>query len=618
MQPLPQKATEDGMSGLPRASSITSTATGSSSGISDPDFEYLKGVAHSNVKFDVSEFMKEFTYHTLMPLAVPFMFLIEGWYGVRNRQFFNVTTSCITSYFQWFLVLLMWFLYIEHPMPNISLEEVVVATGLWALRSMVISIKYAYQTEEQRQQRKKEIVPRHVFVRQLLIAGWLVPDLEVVETELHMAILRQNVDISSSHFVFEVDRNDTDKQRKTLFEVLNKDNRLDLNMCGAGTQCAKRLSVGMVDLQTMAGEFILDSVEMSSEFMRKPFGKFYMYGIPLILSLIQLSIPPLAREYYRLKPFGEGWAEHTVFACWVFLSFFNFGMIVIFMLVGIMDYKRRSFLMSQLSAMLSKRYRGFRLHYSRHLPVLDMQFNGASNLMNWLSCRNLLKDFGRQYFLRIQLYISAFGAVVTITLVLLIFERLFSRDDLNDGGPVLVIYFVTVIIGCLLSMISTAKRLNTQHVEHLNILVHIRLEIQKLFMDVSGGCAASMETDMGKDKWLREQEKERENNTAEREREREEEEEEEGENGEVKPTGRDLTVHEEHINSERERHARKQNLRRTLAAADSVAQVIAAQDTRSPVRVLGFLASDNFSRALFTVFAAGISLVGSKISTNRG
>lgn len=271
---------------------------------------------------------------------------------------------------------------------------------------------------------------------------------------------------------------------------------------------------------------------------------------------------------------------------------------VMFVLVGFLDYKRRIFMMHRCSALLIDPYLipGLQTSVKQHpLPLLN--FSKANNVGLWLELRQVFKDFGLQWFQRVQAYSSVwvfwvserrsagssscsrknraaacthsflslslcvcFLSQVMVMVLVLFYQLLFERSA-QPTGVSMISFDMVVLLCCLIAMLTAAKELNEQHVEHRKILLKKLAEMQRhvSLLTAPGGKASATSS------------------------------------GALVSDG-SISVSSRYL--------------QTVTAAKKMTrvaiQVIRTDDELSPVKILGFDANANLVRALVTAGGSGL------------
>lgn len=231
-----------------------------------------------------------------------------------------------------------------------------------------------------------------------------------------------------------------------------------------------------------------------------------------------------------------------------------------FVLVGFLDYKRRIFMMHRCSALLIDSYLIPDLQTSvKQHPLPLLNFSKANNVGLWLETRQVFKDFGLQWFQRVQAYASVWVFWVMVMVLVLFYQLLFEKSA-QPTGVSMISFDMVVLLGCLVAMLTAAKELNMQHIEHRKILLKKLSEMQRhvSLLTAPGGAASATTTGSPLD-------------------------------GGVAVSARYL---------------------QTVTAAKKMTrvaiQVIRTDDELSPVKILGFDANANLVRALVTAGGSGL------------
>ena len=218
-------------------------------------------------------------------------------------------------------------------------------------------------------------------------------------------------------------------------------------------------------------------------------------------------------------------------------------------------------MMHRCSALLIDPYLipGLQTSVKQHpLPLLN--FSKANNVGLWLELRQVFKDFGLQWFQRVQAYSSVWVFWVMIMVLVLFYQLIFEKSA-QPTGVSMISFDMVVLLGCLIAMLTAAKELNEQHIEHRKILLKKLSEMQRhvSLLTAPGGKASAT-------------------------------------SGGALVSDGSICVSARYL--------------QTVTAAKKMTrvaiQVIRTDDELSPVKILGFDANANLVRALLTAGGSGL------------
>ena len=179
----------------------------------------------------------------------------------------------------------------------------------------------------------------------------------------------------------------------------------------------------------------------------------------MIFSMMRTTIPFLVKFFDKdMDPFEySGWG--IVFE--VVLSIFQFiyvTMNFLFVLMGLMDFQRRLFLINALSSMIQP----FKANIKpKYLMFPTINICDDTSLRTWILMRTAALDLGRKYLVRIFLYSSFFLGLYTFYLVVFLlnffkvlkynFPMILNAYAIFDIGIVLGVIFLMFVQGAFVN-----------------------------------------------------------------------------------------------------------------------------------------------------------------------
>lgn len=164
------------------------------------------------VKFHVDQFAKAFFYHFCFPFSIPFIICLDGYQAFLN-MFYAFMWSVVGFISIVIIPAYTWLLVVLYIIQDPSLElrggilpaEIGVMLGLYIMRLLTISFKYAYCARcEWRRLMRVPVGESFMRNRQIMfISGWLSPPLDVLSLQLESAAARINLDVSRYFFVYD-------------------------------------------------------------------------------------------------------------------------------------------------------------------------------------------------------------------------------------------------------------------------------------------------------------------------------------------------------------------------------------------------------------------------------
>lgn len=388
---------------------------------------------HTPIEFSWKQFWVTLLYENLPPVLIaPLAVLLversfsRAWHVMNHRCLFMCSlkhNSRRNHIFMWILfypiywlitlALLLRFFAPESLVQNVDLFQIILAYLFFALRALIVSVKYGYYRPEDYAQlhRPAPNWSEGQTQRRLVGVGWTNPGNfpGLIEDELICAMDENDVTLQGISF----------KMAKETSARLRK-HPTDELFTGE-TDCNEKDEV-------TAG-FILHQILSTVYNLKFP----SIYGLSfLILALVIMLSTFLLRLSYGLNAFGDTTLEVFIYISCL-LGFFigsvsnlNFGMICAH------DFNRREATLKILGRLI--RYPGVRLSEllfhkpnpeeeekdkdntkselqdsstdEQNDPYVYIDIKQPANVFAWMICRKTLRSFGEAFYLRIQGYTS--------------------------------------------------------------------------------------------------------------------------------------------------------------------------------------------------------------------
>ena len=493
------------------------------------------------VSFSWAIFIEMFIIHAFGPFAVPYCVYRYSWNFVTNTALLDFKLPRGVGTYFWLMWVSMNFLYWLLPTPHIPFSEVFIASCIFLARNCIIAAKYGYGSPGFLSDMSKRVFTREELASFLIVSGWHAPTVNTIRTELDYALKRTHVDLKHMYFHFLGDDREEQIAIAKKLHASFDETMVCTNRCPAWED----VWLQKIEQGELPGRILIMSLlqEAVSSHAVKPYTK-----IAILLGGIHSFIPTIMRacgdEPKAL--FGDSPQEALIIVFAILVSWFNTMANIMFVLVGVIDYDRRVYLMHQCSAMVTATYKIWQTGKSQLMPLLN--FEKSVNIANWLDMRLVMKDWGLNYFMRIQSYASLWLFFILIFFAYLVSQIITRTSEMTS--IVLISYDLAVVMVSLIIMIQSAKTLNRQHMEHRRILLHKLSQLQK---QISRAVTVS-------------------------------------------PLGLPLDQS-------------KEKLSELIAAKDMLMvaiEVMAHEDEVAPVQILGFDANDNFLRGLLGVAGSAV------------
>ena len=172
-------------------------------------------------------------------------------------------------------------------------------------------------------------------------------------------------------------------------------------------------------------------------------------------------------------------ADIMIYFSLIMINFLIHYLNLTFLIVGIVDFRRKLFYMRMMSIIIDPNSRDDELLESHFLPTLN--FIEANNLMRWFVLRKACLDFGRKYTTRIFIYCSvflAFYGIMGLTLFLAYIGLL--PYDIPINVYIIGYYDIVMILGILFIMIRTGAQINEYYAIHKGVLINHKENLWKV------------------------------------------------------------------------------------------------------------------------------------------
>ena len=212
--------------------------------------------------------------------------------------------------------------------------------------------------------------------------------------------------------------------------------------------------------------------------------------VAIVIGFIRALIPMINRVYNRHSPVGTSTVQVYMAISYLLCNTYFFAANLAFVLVGLSDLMKKYYLMSQLSNLLSVR-KLEEYETVKKYPTLNI-FDPFT-LRTWISLRKIFMDFGRKYFLRINLNISIFLIFYAIILIVLLLQYFEIMTIISDTLLAVVFLFeAAVMFGLMIRSVIIGAQVNDHFRVHQSILqknkgvVADLLQLDDIYFPASG------------------------------------------------------------------------------------------------------------------------------------
>jgi hypothetical protein len=435
---------------------------------------------HEPVEFNWGQFWKTFVYENLPPIfGSPLAALLlekdaeAAWHTIQHRALLPTSTKYrplgsiigfwVVFYPFYFIIvgaLVVRLLQLGDSAEQVDLFLPILGYFFLFLRTLIISVKYAYLRDEDVAQLTKPPPnwDEESTNRRLIMAGWRTPAAfkGLIEDELTCAM--DENDIALQGMSFRVGPEATAAMRRhptnDLFTAATPHNEKD---------------------QVTAG-FVLHQLIRKAYHI--PFPN-YFYAIILGFPVVFAMIPCLVRWQYGLDVFGEGWTK--LIHIGVIIGSLNSFSLLAFGLISAHDFGRRENAMERLGKLIQ--YPGIPLksflvpldnkaasmHNASADAYVHVDLKDPDNVFAWFNCRKTLRAFGEPYFLRIQSYTSILLSYAIFCVVVL---NIIVWSQVQHHVSTIYFIFIVVLAIAVIAILSINKATKLQSLsqEHRELL----------------------------------------------------------------------------------------------------------------------------------------------------
>lgn len=211
-------------------------------------------------------------------------------------------------------------------------------------------------------------------------------------------------------------------------------------------------------------------LEAQSSLSTLPIKILLMFRVVMILSI---------QFRYKDEILTFNLADTLIYGSLIVLNWTLHYINMTFILVGLVDFRRKLFYMKMMSAAIDPDIKESEFIAANFLPTLD--FTNSNNIFRWLALRSSLLDFGKKYTKRIFIYVSVyivfyglFGVILTLSFVKLL--------PYNIPANVYIMgYFdIVVILAIIFAMIRIGAEINGMFVVHKSKFLNLKSQLWKV------------------------------------------------------------------------------------------------------------------------------------------
>jgi hypothetical protein len=458
--------------------------------------------------FAFSIFIREMFYNVFFVLAFPVIYYNEGEIGMYNRALWRRSGPCIVTWIQWCVFVAGNALWITGPIEDITALEYVMFNVLIVASMVIVSLKYSYMSDVQLVKRRTERLDDNALEEASLVGGWLTPSKRMIERELQLAAAKAGIVFDNTVvFTYEGSAN---LENDSLVEIHLVQQLVDAFTDRTKfTECQltqkkwnETLATGVISSQLMLTKLLRDAVHVAK------FSKEFLY-VFVCVAILPAYLGGAVRVA-QSNPFFGGTSVSVAFMILSVISnTFNLVLNLLYIGVGIVDYRRRLYVMHRLGLMIGaspfnsdddfgpaivQQAAAIRSSHPRRnavsfigststttacstaIPPIDVTV--PRNVYNWLLIRKTLQGFGREYAERIRVFTSVLVLVQLVLTVYVIGKFINSSVDNSMVELLLCVYELIIVSILVLWTARLALRTNSLYTDHAATLVRQHSTLQ--------------------------------------------------------------------------------------------------------------------------------------------
>ncbi|CAG9315563.1 unnamed protein product [Blepharisma stoltei] len=424
---------------------------------------------------DINEELKlEITYfykHTLIALAIHFIHALFGPISIPLLWWLFGKNLCTNMGFNWhpfykgefmawsWIFYTINFLIFNSSQFMILLSLILATKTIIVIKTILVSIKYGFYTKEFWQMMNDEELELEVLRSQLILVGWRKIPSDIILHEILKSFGRCSRSPDELCIVFETE---ISKEFKDLINKsksgYNIEIRHDIKYLSHADN--KPCIPTMVFAQILIDFSVPKSISRADNWLPELIGLFY--GLSPILSIF---------IQFGAKKLEFGIAEIFYVFYSLYLAYHVAKVFIKYIITGIVDMRRKKFLMSQISALISKRETYCKILKEYKIPRLD--FNDIRTIDSWYTMRTAFLDFGKRYTYRIFIYASLIFPLCTLIISFLIIQFFGMIQIISIPAMIGVIFLAFTSLSLIFWMILIGSQINDTINIHRDFIVEM-------------------------------------------------------------------------------------------------------------------------------------------------
>lgn len=188
------------------------------------------------------------------------------------------------------------------------------------------------------------------------------------------------------------------------------------------------------------------------------FGMMYT-ATPIASIIFQFGTEALNFSVYEII-----YTTYSLLMCWLVSTRF-----LTYIIVGVVDVKRKMFLMEQCSAFITSRESNNSFLEYYKIPRFDM--SDVKTIDSWYTMRTAFIDLGRRYTYRIFIYTSLILPLCVFTIVILILQLFIKVEIINVSALTAVIFLSFSCSLYIVYMLVIGSKVNDMFQRHRDLIV---------------------------------------------------------------------------------------------------------------------------------------------------
>ncbi|KAL4429727.1 hypothetical protein ABPG74_001413 [Tetrahymena malaccensis] len=394
-------------------------------------------------------FFEIFWYHLLFYLLIGPLINLVYWKRrtlLRNLMLWGISSSFFTQLLFYFFNTITITLYFAQSSQNIYLVEIIFTIIIMILRCYVISCKYATFNPDKIKLYREYILTQEFLVADFYLASWVDQDDRTLYKETYNSLQRGELDPSMFYISFFVEPSTQSQE-----EMAQLNENIGKHHFYTSSKYQPLCIFPLQQTQYFFGYSIYGYIirTFTKENGRK-IQLLYAMGLSIMRTML-----PIVYRYIQVQNFQYDTLEIIQLTSMSINNFFGYFFSFVFLFFYIRDMRLKDYTLTQCKLMLQ--VKKLNLNEKKILPTIDI-INPYS-LKGWSIMRRICLDYGKQYILRIQAYLTIYFLQIFITSIILMLWIL-KVYKLDDIYPVICLFELIVTFSILMRILYLGSILN--------------------------------------------------------------------------------------------------------------------------------------------------------------